>query len=35
MEMVTTQKLANGMGLEFEAQFWAAADKMRGYNYIK
>jgi len=27
----TSQKPANGSALEFEAQLWAAADKMRGH----
>ena len=29
--MAKTQKTANGSGLNFEAQLWAAADKMRGH----
>jgi type I restriction enzyme M protein len=29
--MAKTQKTANGSALDFEAQLWAAADKMRGH----
>ncbi|MGA2749262.1 MAG: hypothetical protein ABSG59_10840 [Verrucomicrobiota bacterium] len=31
MAKATTQKPANGSALDFEAQLWAAADKMRGH----
>ena len=27
-----SQKLSNGSDLDFEAQLWAAADKMRGHT---
>ncbi len=31
MPKLNNQKQANDSGLDFEAQLWAAADKMRGH----
>jgi hypothetical protein len=32
MAKATNQKLANGSVLDFKAQLWAGADKMRGHT---